>query len=104
MPLKVIIAGAGLGGLGAAIAMARAGHDVEVQSDNLRRPDQGKLIEAGIRTIKIPERNRCRYSHCTQRNQGTEILGYRLHRAASCLMQRHQDLRSYREADICSRG
>ncbi|KAL5610554.1 hypothetical protein FOBRF1_006671 [Fusarium oxysporum] len=30
MPLKVIIAGAGLGGLGAAIAMARAGHDVEV--------------------------------------------------------------------------
>ncbi|KAF5607442.1 3-hydroxybenzoate 6-hydroxylase 1 [Fusarium pseudoanthophilum] len=30
MPLKVIIAGAGLGGLGAAIAMARAGHNVEV--------------------------------------------------------------------------
>ncbi|KAF4339358.1 3-hydroxybenzoate 6-hydroxylase 1 [Fusarium beomiforme] len=30
MPLKVIIAGAGLGGLGAAIAMARAGHEVEV--------------------------------------------------------------------------
>ncbi|KAF5675986.1 3-hydroxybenzoate 6-hydroxylase 1 [Fusarium circinatum] len=30
MPLKVLIAGAGLGGLGAAIAMARAGHDVEV--------------------------------------------------------------------------
>nr|RBR01147.1 hypothetical protein FVER53263_10647 [Fusarium verticillioides] len=30
MPLKVIIAGAGLGGLGAAIAMARAGHHVEI--------------------------------------------------------------------------
>ncbi|KAF5962598.1 salicylate 1-monooxygenase [Fusarium bulbicola] len=30
MPLKVLIAGAGLGGLGAAIAMARAGHHVEV--------------------------------------------------------------------------
>ncbi|RBQ80951.1 hypothetical protein FVER14953_10647 [Fusarium verticillioides] len=30
MPLKVIIAGAGLGGLGAAIAMARAGHNVEI--------------------------------------------------------------------------
>ncbi|KAF5671996.1 salicylate 1-monooxygenase [Fusarium heterosporum] len=30
MPLKVIIAGGGLGGLGAAIAMARAGHNVEV--------------------------------------------------------------------------
>ena len=30
MPLKVIIAGAGLGGLGAAIALARAGHNIEV--------------------------------------------------------------------------
>lgn len=30
MPLKVIIVGAGLGGLGAAIAFTRAGHDVEV--------------------------------------------------------------------------
>ncbi|KAF5987862.1 3-hydroxybenzoate 6-hydroxylase 1 [Fusarium coicis] len=30
MPFKVIIAGAGLGGLGAAIAMARAGHNVDI--------------------------------------------------------------------------
>lgn len=30
MPLKVLVAGAGLGGLGAAIALARAGHNVEV--------------------------------------------------------------------------
>lgn len=37
MPLKVIIAGAGLGGLGAAIAMARAGHNVEVKFYSLHR-------------------------------------------------------------------
>jgi NADPH-dependent 2,4-dienoyl-CoA reductase/sulfur reductase-like enzyme len=30
MPLKVVIVGAGLGGLAAAIAFTRAGHDVEV--------------------------------------------------------------------------
>jgi salicylate hydroxylase len=30
MPLKVIIVGAGLGGLAAAIELTRAGHDVEV--------------------------------------------------------------------------
>lgn len=30
MPLKIIIVGAGLGGLGAAIALTRAGHHVEV--------------------------------------------------------------------------
>lgn len=30
MPLKVIVIGAGLGGLGAAIAFTRAGHHVEV--------------------------------------------------------------------------
>ncbi|KAH6950329.1 3-hydroxybenzoate 6-hydroxylase 1 [Ilyonectria robusta] len=30
MPLKIIIVGAGLGGLGSAIALTRAGHDVEV--------------------------------------------------------------------------
>lgn len=30
MPLKIIIVGAGLGGLGCAIALTRAGHNVEV--------------------------------------------------------------------------
>lgn len=30
MPLKVIVVGAGLGGLGATIALHQAGHDVEV--------------------------------------------------------------------------
>lgn len=34
MPLKVIIVGAGLGGLAAAIAFTRAGHDVEVRNHN----------------------------------------------------------------------
>lgn len=31
MPLKVIVVGAGLGGLGAATALNRAGHDVQVR-------------------------------------------------------------------------
>jgi NADPH-dependent 2,4-dienoyl-CoA reductase/sulfur reductase-like enzyme len=35
MPLKVVIVGAGLGGLAAAIAMTRAGHDVEVRLSTL---------------------------------------------------------------------
>lgn len=30
MPLRIIVVGAGLGGLGAAIALTRAGHDVQV--------------------------------------------------------------------------
>lgn len=30
MPLKIIVVGAGLAGLGAAIALNREGHDVEV--------------------------------------------------------------------------
>ncbi|KAH6618439.1 hypothetical protein C7974DRAFT_474297 [Boeremia exigua] len=37
MPLKVIIVGAGLGGLGAAIAFTRAGHDVEVWFENISK-------------------------------------------------------------------
>jgi NADPH-dependent 2,4-dienoyl-CoA reductase/sulfur reductase-like enzyme len=32
MPLNILVAGGGLGGLGAAIALARAGHNVEVSS------------------------------------------------------------------------
>lgn len=31
MPLKVVVVGAGLAGLGAAIALTRAGHEVEVR-------------------------------------------------------------------------
>lgn len=44
MPLKVVIVGAGLGGLAAAIAFTRAGHDVEVS--HFRRNFQAlNLIE-----------------------------------------------------------
>lgn len=48
MPLKVLIAGAGLGGLGAAIAMARAGHDVEVWRVMAQILRKMRLIYSGV--------------------------------------------------------
>ena len=78
MPLQVIIAGAGLGGLGAAIAMARSGHNVEVYPNFIRNRRDMELTDAGIRAIKLLERDRCRYSHCPQCHQDLEVVGHRL--------------------------
>ncbi|QKD62904.2 uncharacterized protein FOBCDRAFT_246147 [Fusarium oxysporum Fo47] len=46
MPLKVIIAGAGLGGLGAAIAMARAGHNVEIGAAIHIAPNATRVLKS----------------------------------------------------------
>ena len=78
MPLKVIIAGAGLGGLGAAIAMARSGHEIEVYPSFMRYTKDKELTDPGFRAIQLPERDRCRYSHCPQRHEDFEVVGHRL--------------------------
>ncbi|CRL19783.1 Aromatic-ring hydroxylase-like [Penicillium camemberti] len=52
MPLKVIVVGAGLGGLGAAIALNRAGHDVQVIEQS------GFLNEVGAAIHVAPNASR----------------------------------------------
>lgn len=56
MPLKVIVVGAGLGGLGAAIALNRSGHDVQVC---LALATCSRFVNScgtlGYRAIRIPQ-------------------------------------------------
>ncbi|KAJ4246085.1 hypothetical protein NW762_013830 [Fusarium torreyae] len=53
MPLKVIIAGAGLGGLGAAIALARAGHNIEVFEQSRFLNEIGAAIHIAPNATRI---------------------------------------------------
>ncbi|CAJ0547396.1 Ff.00g041500.m01.CDS01 [Fusarium sp. VM40] len=53
MPLKVLVAGAGLGGLGAAIALARAGHNVEVFEQSRFMNEVGAAIHIAPNASRI---------------------------------------------------
>lgn len=76
MPLKVIIVGAGLGGLAAAIAFTRAGHDVEVGIDrHTHFFGSGSDPYLGFRKILFPQRSRRSHSPCSKRHQSLESMG-----------------------------
>ncbi|KZM28342.1 salicylate 1-monooxygenase [Ascochyta rabiei] len=53
MPLKVIIVGAGLGGLATAIALTRAGHDVEVYEKSSFHNEVGAAIHLAPNATRI---------------------------------------------------
>ncbi|KAJ5339248.1 hypothetical protein N7452_005976 [Penicillium brevicompactum] len=53
MPLKVIVVGAGLGGLGAAIALNRAGHDVQVIEQSGFLNEVGAAIHVAPNATRI---------------------------------------------------
>ncbi|KAH6652281.1 hypothetical protein BKA67DRAFT_538101 [Truncatella angustata] len=53
MPLKVIVIGAGLGGLAAAIALTRAGHDVEVFESSAFSNEVGAAIHIAPNASRI---------------------------------------------------
>ncbi|KAJ4351120.1 uncharacterized protein N0V89_006459 [Didymosphaeria variabile] len=53
MPLKVIVVGAGLGGLAAAIAFTRAGHDVEVYEKSSFHNEVGAAIHLAPNATRV---------------------------------------------------
>ncbi|KAJ4340450.1 hypothetical protein N0V87_002434 [Didymella glomerata] len=53
MPLKVVIVGAGLGGLAAAIAFTRAGHDVEVFEKSSFHNEVGAAIHLAPNATRV---------------------------------------------------
>ncbi|KAH7072043.1 hypothetical protein BKA63DRAFT_567972 [Paraphoma chrysanthemicola] len=53
MPLKVVIVGAGLGGLAAAIAMSRAGHDVEIFERSSFHNEVGAAIHLAPNATRV---------------------------------------------------
>ncbi|KAL6704163.1 hypothetical protein ACN47E_008723 [Coniothyrium glycines] len=53
MPLKVIIVGAGLGGLGAAIAFTKAGHDVEIFERSSFHNEVGAAIHLAPNATRV---------------------------------------------------
>ncbi|VUC32393.1 unnamed protein product [Clonostachys rosea] len=53
MPLDIIVAGAGLGGLGAAIALARAGHNVEIFEQSRFLNEVGAAIHIAPNATRI---------------------------------------------------
>ncbi|KAJ5151878.1 hypothetical protein N7492_010173 [Penicillium capsulatum] len=59
MPLKVIVVGAGLGGLGAAIALTRAGHDVHVIEQSGFLNEIGAAIHVAPNASRILRKWEC---------------------------------------------
>ncbi|KAL6703435.1 hypothetical protein ACN47E_009694 [Coniothyrium glycines] len=53
MPLKIAIVGAGIGGLGAAIALTRAGHDVEVFEKSSFHNEVGAAIHVAPNATRV---------------------------------------------------
>ncbi|KAI1194813.1 hypothetical protein F5X97DRAFT_327175 [Nemania serpens] len=51
--MKVVIVGAGIGGLGAAVALTRAGHDVEVYERSLFRNEVGAAIHVQPNSTRV---------------------------------------------------
>jgi len=71
MPLKVVIVGAGLGGLGAAIALRRAGHDVQVIEQSSFYNEVGAAIHIAPNATRILREWECDFealqaSECEQ--------------------------------------
>ncbi|KAJ5190123.1 FAD/NAD(P)-binding domain-containing protein [Penicillium cinerascens] len=53
MPLQVIVVGAGLAGLGAAIALNRAGHNIQVLEQSSFRNEVGAAIHVAPNATRI---------------------------------------------------
>lgn len=66
--MKVVIVGAGIGGLGAAVALNRAGHDVEVITILWICPLESKVdadSDLGLRKLIVLERGWRGHSPCS---------------------------------------
>lgn len=72
MPLSIIIAGAGIGGLCTSVALQQAGHSVKVGSPHEK--EKGRLltgINSGFREIPIRRRGWCSASSHSEWRTGT---------------------------------
>ena len=73
-PLRVLIAGAGIGGLSAAIALRQAGHDVEVSKDSPSRRSLADDEDLDIRIESFCDGDRRCDSHSPKCQWGTPSL------------------------------